>query len=80
MQEQCVRYRTNQSRNAAYYQADRQKGYRLVAFQQTDVDPESLLRTPQDSAERSANLLKQLLFNGGGVSIEAFCRTMFCKR
>ena len=59
-------------------EADRQKGYRLVAFQQNRyVDPESLLRTPQDSAERSANLLKQLLFNGEGVSIEGFCEQCF---
>lgn len=61
-------------------QADRQKGYHLVAFQQNRyADPEGLLRAPQDSAERSANLLKQLLFNGEGVSIEAFAK-MFCKR
>ena len=59
-------------------QADRQKGYHLVAFQQNRyADPEGLLRAPQDSAERSANLLKQLLFNGEGVSIEAFCEQCF---
>ena len=59
-------------------QADRQKGYHLVAFQQNRyADPEGLLRAPQDSAERSANLLKQLLFNGEGVSIEAFCKKCF---
>jgi len=59
-------------------QADRQKGYHLVAFQQNRyADPEGILRAPQDSAERSANLLKQLLFNGEGVSIEAFCEQCF---
>ena len=59
-------------------QADRQKGYHLVSFQQNRyADPEGLLRAPQDSAERSANLLKQLLFNGEGVSIEAFCEQCF---
>ena len=59
-------------------QANRQKGYHLVAFQQNRyADPEGLLRAPQDSAERSANLLKQLLFNGEGVSIEAFCEQCF---
>ena len=59
-------------------EADRQKGYHLVAFQQNRyADPEGLLRAPQDSAERSANLLKQLLFNGEGVSIEAFCEQCF---
>lgn len=59
-------------------QADRQKGYHLVAFQQNRyADPEGILRAPQDSVERSANLLKQLLFNGEGVSIEAFCEKCF---
>ena len=59
-------------------QANRQKGYHLVAFQQNRyITPLNLTKTPQDNEERSVHLLKQLLFKEDGVFIDHFCEQCF---
>lgn len=59
-------------------QANRQKGYHLVAFQQNRyITPLNMTKTPQDNEERSVHLLKQLLFKEDGVFIDHFCEQCF---